>query len=146
MNTKAIADAIAGRFTGVTANGQAIAVGPTASLPNSIAKGPALLVFHPTAALNIQARLRRDQLDFPVRLLTDPLNYPQRSDALYAWADAMRDRVEMQLQLGIAGVASAASTSMRIELDGIEYAGVTFDLVELIVRVSMLEAVTTLGV
>lgn len=143
MNTKAIADAIALQFVGITAGGVALALGPTASLPNTIAKGPALLVFHPTGVLDIgMSQMRDDHLDFPVRLLTDPLNYPGRSDALYAWADAMRDQVPLHVQLGLAYVATAQPVSMHVALDGHDYAGITYDVVELIVRVHVYEHVS----
>lgn len=147
MNTKAIADAIAGRFTGVTAGGVAIAVGPTASLPNAIAKGPALLVFHPTGSLEIgMGRQRDDVLTFPVRLLLDPLNYPARSDAMYAWADALRDRVEMDMDLGLAYVTWAKATAIRLELDANTWYGGGFDMVELTISVRVREIATGVAI
>ena len=147
MNLAAIATAIAGRFVGVTAGGQSIAVGPTASLPNTIAKGPALLVFHPTGSLEFGAfKQRNDEYDFPVRLLIDPLNYPQRSDALYAWADALRDRVEMDMDLGLSYVVSAKATAIRLALDVDDFYGTQFDMVELIVRVKLFEIVSGVSV
>jgi len=146
MNSKTTADAIAARFTGITAGGEAIVVGPTASLPNTIAKGPALLVYPPTGVLDIGvSKIRSDELDFAVRLLRDPNSVPERTDALYAWIDAMRDRVEMQMTLGLAYVAWARPRSLRAELDGQEYGGVLFDVVELVVRVHYYEVVTTVS-
>lgn len=150
MNLKATADAIAGRFTGVTAT-----VGTTtesltmatASLPNAAGKGPALLVFHPRGVLDVGvSRIRNDMLDFPVRLLRDPLNYPTRSDWLYAWYDALRDRVEADMDLGLAYVAWAQPISSEVEVDGFEYAEVSYDLIEFIVRVRFDEVVTTLAI
>ncbi|HUT76064.1 MAG TPA: hypothetical protein VM285_00145 [Polyangia bacterium] len=149
MNTAAIAAAIATRFSGVTAtsNGitEAIVVGPTASLPNAVGKGPALLVFPPTGTPSVTMRRRADTLSFPVRLLRDPLNVPQRTDFLYAWYDALRDEVEKQMSLGLAYVAWAEVTEMELELDGFTYAGVLFDSVTLIVSVRLDEVVSTLG-
>ena len=143
MNSKAIADAIATRFVGITANGQGLAVGPTASLPNAIAKGPALLVFPPTGVLEIGAmKQRNDEYDFAVRLLNDPLNYPERTDALYAWFDAMRDRVEGQLRLGLDYVLRAEAIRSRCLLDVDDWYGTQFDMVELVVRVKLFEIVT----
>lgn len=151
MNLKATADAIAARFAGVTATvdgmTEAIAIGPTASLPNEINKGPALLVFHPTGVLDIGvSKLRRDTLDFPVRFLRDPLDYPLRSDALYAWYDALRDRVEMDMDLGLAYVAWASCVATEVELDGAEYAGARYDLIQLTVRVRFDEVVSTVNI
>ena len=121
-------------------------VGPTASLPNSVGKGPALLVYHPTGVLEVGvSKLRRDELDFPVRFLRDPLNYPQRSDALYAWYDALRDLVEADMDLGLAYVAWARPISVEVELDGGEYAGAQYDLIEFVVRVHFNEVVATLS-
>lgn len=150
MNLQAIADAIAARFVGVTATAGALTYSlkstPTASLPNSIGKGPALLVFLPTGQLDMGVGRRRDDhYDFPVRLLTDPLDYPRRTDALYAWAQALRDKVEAQSTLGLSYVAWAKPIAMRLELDAIDYAGVTFDLVELTVRVLVMETVATVA-
>lgn len=151
MNSKAIADAIAGRFTGVTATvgstTEGFLIAPTASLPNAIAKGPALLVFHPSGVLDIGvSKLRRDELDFPVRFLRDPLSYPQRSDWLYAWYDALRDRVEADMDLGLTYVAWARPVEATVELDGATYAGIGFDLIELTVRVHLNETVSTLAI
>jgi hypothetical protein len=147
VNTKATADAIAAQFAGMTtAAGATIAVGPTASLPNTITVGPALLVYHPTGVLDVLvSKIRSDELDFPVKLLMDPLNVPVRSDALYDWYDAMRDKVEAHMTLGLPYVSWARCISMRAELDGESYAGGIFDVVELMVRVHFGDIVTTLG-
>jgi len=145
MNLKTVADNLAARFTGITADGEAIAVGPTASLPNAITKGPALLVYPPTGVLDVGASaMRDDAYDFPVRLLRDPMSVPDRTNALYAWFNAMRDRVEMQTGLGLVDIV-AQPIALRTALDGIDYAGATFDLVELIVRVRTWEHVTGTG-
>jgi len=147
MDLKAIADALAAQFVGVTANGEALTAPPTASLPNAINAGPVLLVYHPTGVLEIGvSRLRYDEYDFPVRLLRDPTDVPTRSDLLYAWHNAMRDVVEANMDLGLSYVAWARPVSSRVDLDGEEYAKVTFDVVELIVRVHVYEVVTTVAV
>jgi hypothetical protein len=140
MNLKATADALAARYVGVTAtNGtvtESLVTPPTASLPNALAKGPALFVFHPRGVLDIRvSRIRADELDFPVRLLRDPLNYPERSDWLYAWYDALRDKVRDGDTLGLAYVSWANVVATEVELDGGEYGGNVFDLIEFTVRV-----------
>ena len=113
MNSLAIADAIAACFAGITADGEALSIGPTARLPNAITKGPALLVYPPTGDLGIGlSRRREDTLTFPVRLLRDPLDVPARSAALYAWYDAVRDKVEANRQ-----AADAADIEMRTQLN-----------------------------
>ncbi len=150
MNTKDIADAIAARFTGVTATvggaTESIVVGPTASLPNTLSKGPALLVFPPTGALDIAlSRRRADVLTFPVRFLRDPMDYPARCDALYAWYDALRDEVEKDIDLGLTYVAWAQPSEVEVELDGFNYAGVLFDRIEFTVTVRLDEVVTTIA-
>lgn len=155
MNTRAVADAIAGRFAGVTASitnpqgiveTEGIAVGPTSRLPNAVGRGVNLLVFHPTGPLDIGvSKLRSDTLDFPVRMLRDPLDTPGRSDWLYAWYDAMRDRVEMDMDLGLSYVAWARPISMAAQIEGFEYAKVPVDMVELVVRVRFNEVVTTVA-
>lgn len=146
----ATATALAGRFTGVTAtvgSGSEALVDATARLPNAIAAGPILLVYPPVGVLEVVAsKLRRDEHDFPVRLMRDPLSVPERTDALYAWYDALRDRVESNMDLDLAYVAWARPISSRLELDGQVYAGSVFDVVELIVRVHFNEAVTTLAI
>lgn len=147
MNSYDIGAAVADRFTGITVGGKGLQVGPTALLPNTIAKGPALLVFPPTGTLEIGvSQLRRDELVYPVRLLLDPLDVKARTAALYAWYDAMRGKVEEKLQLGLSYVAWARPESMRAELDGETYAGSLFDVVELLVRVKLFEHVSTIAV
>lgn len=150
MNSQAIADAIAARFTGVTAvvaTGTESLATVTARLPDQISEGPALLVFHPTGVLDIGvSKLRRDELDFPVRFLRDPSTYPERSAALYAWYDALRDRVEMDMDLGLSYVAWAQPISVEVALDIGEYAGIKgYDLIELVVRVRLDEVVPTVS-
>lgn len=149
MDSKAIADAIAARFTGVTtAGGEGIVVGPTASLPNVIAKGPALLVMPPTGITHLTtSRRRADEMDFLVRLLRDPLDVPARTDALYAWYTALRDRVEMNYDLDLAYVSWAGTEGpFRLELDGETYAERIFDVVELTVHVRLDEVVSTVAI
>ena len=149
MNAKATADAIAALFTNVTATVGTTTeslTAATASLPNTIAKGPILLVYHPTGVLEVGvSKIRADELDFPVRILRDPTDYPTRSDWLYAWYNATRDVIEADLDLGLAYVAWASPISTRIELDGQSYAKVPFDVVEFIVRVHYYEIVTTVS-
>jgi len=149
MNTKSIADAIALTFAGTTATSGGVTeslVLCTATLPNSLAKGPALLVFHPAGELGLAlSRRRTDTLTFPVRLLRDPMNVPQRSDFLYAWYDAIRDKVEANFDPDLAYVAWASVTAATVELDGFTYAGVLFDMVELTVTVRLDEVVSSVG-
>lgn len=147
---RAIADALAARFAGVTATvgieTESIAVGPTARLPNSLGKGPILLVDLPTGELDVRESANRwDIWHFPVRLLRDPANVPARVDWLYAWLNAMRGRVDAQNTLGLADyVANASPSRAALDLDGYPYASVdgtsrTFDVVELIVDVQLYE-------
>lgn len=149
MNTKSIADAIAARFSGVTAtNGsvtESIVIGPTAELPNTLSAGPALLVFPPAGDLEVTMRRRADVLVFPVRLLRDPMSVPERVQWLYAWYDALRDEIEKQMALGLSYVAWAEVTAMEMEIDGYTYAGKLFDRVELTVTVRLDETISTLA-
>lgn len=151
MNSKAIADAIAARFDGVSAvNGSETRTVQlaTASMPNTIARGVYVLVFPPTAETEIGvSRMRDDEMDFVVRLLWDPLNYPTRTDWLYAWWDALRDRVEADMDLGLpAYVSWARVINMRALLDGFTYGDVISDMVEMTVRVHVSEVVTTVAI
>lgn len=146
MDSKAIADAIAARFSGVTANGESLML-VTASLPNTISRGPVLLVYPPTGTTHLgTSRRREDVMEFPVRVLRDPLDVPARTDMLYAWYTAIRDRVEMNYDLDLAYVAWAGvEGDFRLELDGITYAGGVFDVIEITVRVRLDEVVTTVA-
>jgi hypothetical protein len=154
MNLQEVADGIAARFASISAtvSGTTETLSATASLPNQIAKGPVLLVYPPSGSLEVGvSKLRQDILEFPVRLLRDPINVPSRTAWLYAWATAMRDQVEKNMDLDLAYVAWAQSTALRIELDGEEYASVsgtraTFDVVEITVTVRFNEVVTTVSV
>ena len=149
MNSLDIADALAARFASLTATFDGATEGlegtPTARLPNQLGKGPVILVFPPEGELGVTARRRADTLVFPVRLLRDPLNMPDRVGWLYAWYDAMRDLVEAQMTLGLAYVAWAQPTGTRLEADGFTYAGVSYDVVELEVAVRLDEVISTLG-
>lgn len=152
MNSKSIADAIAGRYSGVTATVGGVTESLThctASLPNSIARGPALLVYPPTGDVRLGGEPvpignRNDVLVFLVRLLRDPANVPTRTDALYAWYDALRDRIEGDMDLGLGSYVRWAETRgpIRLELDGEQYANAAgvfaaFDVVELTVTVQL---------
>lgn len=148
MNSRAQADAIAATFVGVSATVESetktlTADTATALLPNGIAKGPILLVFPPSGSLGILASAtRNDFLDYPVRLLIDPLDMPTRTAWLYAWYDAMRDRVETNVDLGQTDVY-AECVSFRQALNGATYADASFDMVEIVVRVHSFEHVST---
>jgi hypothetical protein len=142
MDLKAVADAIATRFVGITAGGEPLQSAPTASLPNAITKGPVLLVYPPVGDLGMTMGRALDTYDFPVKLLRDPVDVPSRTDALYAWATALRPLVWQQFTLGIAGVTEAAAVAMRVELGGEEYALSKFDVVEITVRVQVFEIAT----
>jgi len=150
VNTQAVADALAARFAGVTATydgvTESLTSDPTAMLPNALSKGPVILVFPPEGELVLNLRRRADTLVFPVRMLRDPLDLPNRIGWLYAWYDAMRDQVGKSMNLGLAYVAWADPTAVRIEADGFTYAGVLQDVVELEVAVRLDEVVTTLAV
>jgi hypothetical protein len=152
MNLKAIADAIALRFVGITAtrNGvvESLVSPPTASLPNTIAKGPVIIVFPPTAALEIGVnRMRNDHYLFPVRLFRDPTDFPTRTEWLYAWHDAMRDRIEGNVDLDLPYVARAQTVSIpQMEMDVIDaYADGKFDVLVFSVSVLVREVVTTVS-
>lgn len=152
MNTKAIADALAGRYSGLTATNGAVTESlsstPTASLPNQVTRGPVILVNPPEYVQEIGvSAIRRGIVRFVVVMLRDPLNVPDRTDWLYAWDNAMRDRVEANLDLDLPTyVAEAEVTIGRLALDGAEYAGVVFDSVEHEVEVSIYEQSVSIGV
>ena len=143
MNSLAMADAIAARFAGITAGGESLASVPTARLPNTIGKGPVILVYPPTGTLDVGTSARRNDLyTFEVKLLRDPSDVPARTAAMYAWFDAMHDRIGLQMQLGLSYVSYAEPVSARLELDGEKYAGAIFDVVELTVEVLVNETVS----
>lgn len=149
MDLQAIANAIATTVGSITANSETAVC--SADLPNSIEK-LALLVYPPVGDLEIGiARMRNDHYAFPVRLLRDPVDMPGRTRALYAWATVLRDSVEKNIDLDLAYVARASAMTMRIEIEGQEYASISgsrdlFDVVELIVDVYVREVVTTVSV
>lgn len=152
MDLKEIADGLALRFVGATTSaGEKFVSAPTASLPNSIAKGPVLLVYPPRGALEIGvSRMRNDHYDFPIKILMDPINVPTRTDALYRWYNATRDLVEGQFQLGLTYFVKAWLVAERMEIDGEQYASAAgpkgdFDVVEYLVRVLVREVVVTVG-
>lgn len=151
MNTKSIADAVAARYTGITAtNGSATEtlVANTASLPNSVDATPVLLVYPPTGSYEIGvSAIRQGEVIFLVRLLRDPTDVPSRTDWLYAWDNAMRDRVEANSDLDLpAYVAEANVTGFRLGIDIWKYAEVPFDLVEHEVTVTLYETGVAVGV
>lgn len=148
-----MADAIAVQFTGATTSeGEVFSPAPTASLPNSLGKGPACLVYPPSGILDITARLRADQLDFPVKILIDPTDVPSRSDALYRWYNATRDLIEANVDLDLPDYVQAARmVGARIEIDGETYASADgtnglFDVIEYTVRVFFRGVISTLGI
>lgn len=151
MNLKTIADALAARFVNVVATNGSLTetATATADLPNQVSK-LALLVYPPTGDLNIVMGPRLDdQYDFAVRLLRDPADMTARSQWLYAWATAIRTKVQANVDLDVAGVTQAQAVSMRVAIDGDRYAsplnttgGDPFDVVELTVRVWVLENTT----
>lgn len=153
MDLKVIADGLAARFANVTAtNGSETETATaTADLPDTIAT-LALLVYPPLDAdldIDLGPKLD-DHYLFTVRLLRDPLSMPARTRWLYAWATALRTKVQQDMDLGVAGVAWARATRMRVQIAGQPYSNVTgqfpnFDVVELTVDVHVYE-ITTIGI
>lgn len=144
MDIGAIATNLAAQIGTVTAYGETVTC--TARLPNSINR-VSLVVFPPTGVFELGAmRRRNDHYLFPIRLLRDPLDVPSRTDALYAWATALRDLVEANLDLGLGYVARATVVGARLELDGEEYAGAKVDVVEYLVDVYVVETIATVGI
>lgn len=151
MNLKSVADAIAGQYAGITAtNGTATEslIASTASLPNTIDATPVLLVYPPESddlLIGVSA-IRQGHLVYMVRLLRDPVDVPSRTLWLYAWAAAMQDRVEQNLDLNLPTyVAEAEVTGFRLAIDGQRYATVPFDVVEHEVTVTIHELSVTVG-
>ena len=145
MDLKAIADALAARHVGVTANGESLLL-TTASLPNAINSGPVLLVYPPSGTRSVgPGKQRDDEAEFFLRLLRDPLDVPSRTDALYAWYAAIQDKVLEDTDLGLAYVSWAYPSSFRLELDGQTYGGSLYDVVEIGVLVHIHETVTTMS-
>lgn len=150
VTIKAVADAIAAMYVGLTANGESIGIGPTASLPNSIpTRTVAVLVYPPTAELGISLGQSDDRYQFPVKILRDPIDVPARTDALYAWLEAGRYAISRHtsLQLGPT-IIEATARGLRAELDGESYGDDDhpMDVVEWIVEVFIQEPVPGLAV
>lgn len=145
MNSLSIADAIAARFAGLTAGGETVLTA-TARMPNTIGKGPVILVYPPEGALEVGASARRNDLySFPVRMLRDPIDFPARTAALYAWFDAMHDLIGAQMQLGLGYVSFAEPVACSLKLaedGGTRYQGALYDTVELTVEVRVNEHVS----
>lgn len=117
----------------------------TARLPDSIGR-LALLVYPPETDLSflMGGPMLNAHLLFPVRLLRDPLSVPARTDALYDWATALWPRPKANYDLDVTGVVEAEAQTIRIAIDGHEYADVTgtrrlFDVVEMTVDVHVYE-------
>ena len=150
MNNKAIADALAARYTGITASSgtetQTLAL-CTARLPNTLPAGNALLVYPPTGEYTIGvSAIRQGTVGFFVRLLRDPVDVPIRTDWLYAWDNAMRDRVEGNVDLDLPTyVAEAEVVGFRLELDGQKYGTGIYDVVEHEVSVTIYEQSVPVG-
>lgn len=155
MDIKAIADGVAARFVNITATNGSLTetATATADLPDSVATR-ALLVYPPTGSLVIgTSATNRDEYDFAVRLLRDPVGgYAVRSQWLYAWANALRGRVELDMDIGLPTyVEDAAASAIRLALDGHQYsqpdgAFRPFDVVELTVHVQVNEPGYPIGV
>lgn len=146
---KVIADALATQYGTISATfgSTTETVTATASLPDTI--DLALLVYPPSGLLQLELGPNRNDLwDFPVRLLRDPISMPARTDALYAWLNALRDVAEAKKRLGLAYVVNVESVSARLEFEGQGYSFPDgkfkqFDVVEIVNQVRVQELVTT---
>lgn len=146
MNLQTIATNLASVIGTVTAtNGsETESLTATAELPDTIAQR-ALLVFPPSGdlALIMGPRLD-DHYTFRVALLRDPVAMGPRTRWLYAWATALRTRVQSNIDLDTAGVVEAQAVSMRMDFDDEQYGFIAggvgrFDVVELFVDVHVQE-------
>jgi hypothetical protein len=112
----------------------------TALLPNNITKS-ALLVYPPVGDLSflMGGPMLNAHLIYPVRLLRDPFDVPERTGALLDWATALWPRPKANYTLNLAGVLEAEATSIRVAIDGQTYATALYDVVELMVDVHVYE-------
>lgn len=149
MNLKTIADNLATTVGSVTATygSDTQTLTATADLPDSIDR--ALLVYPPTGVLSLNVGTQRDdEYEFRLLYLSDPLSVTARVNWLYAWHDALRDKAESNMDLGLSYVQWVRATSSRLELDG-ELYSVTggglkpVDVVEVIHLVKVREFVAT---
>jgi hypothetical protein len=120
----------------------------TAQLPDSVGK-LALLVYPPIGDLSflMGGPMLNAHLNYPVKVLRDPLGVPARTDALLDWATALWPKPQANYDLNVAGVIEAQATNIRIEIDGEKYASVdgtfgVFDVVEMTVDVHVYELAT----
>ena len=151
MDLKVIADALASTFGTITATNGADSESATATadLPDAVGT-LALLVYPPeTGSLEIGVSARRNDLyTFMVRLLRDPLSTPARTQWLYAWFNALHDKIiTTHISLGLSYVSEAEPVSMRAQIDGEKYSSANgtyapFDVVELVVEVRVNEHVS----
>lgn len=143
MNVRAIAEALATSVGTLTVNGETATA--TVLLPNTITT-VALLVYPPEGDFTYSpSEIREGELTFMIRLIRDPTDVPTRTDALYDWHAAIWDRVETNIDLDLAYVDTALSTSTRLQLDGERYAGAVLDVVEIGVTVRIFEHVPGLS-
>jgi hypothetical protein len=157
VNLYTIATGLATTFGTVTAtNGaETETATATADLPDSIGK-LALLIYPPeTGSLEIGVSARRDDVyTFMVRLLRDPTSVPARTRWLYAWFNAMRDKiVTTGIHLGITPPPDidANAVAMRAAIDGEKYSSATgeyadYDVVEVQVDIRVNEHVAGITV
>jgi len=147
MDLRAIADAIALRYVGVTAEGNGFQYGPSALLPNGITRGPVLFVQPPDGERSVGVGRRRgDELDFSVIWLNDPTDMPSRTATLYAWANALYDKVLENYDLDLAYVAWANPVSIRTAFDEDWFTWGKFDVIETVIRVHIDEIVSTMAI
>jgi hypothetical protein len=148
MNLQTIADALAatvGTVTATAPDGSTEQLTCSAHMPDVVSKSALWVVppFDGDLGLIMGPRLD-DHWQFGIRLARDPMSMASRTRWLYAWATALRTRVQTNIDLGVAGVVEAQAVRMRVEIDGYVYASATgsaalFDTVDMQVDVHVLE-------
>lgn len=158
MDYLAVGNAIAARFTGLTAptyswqddEGTTVTATDddlrvvTATLPNQLSVSPALYVMPPEDrefSWGMSSRMRIKQF-YTVRLVRDQTqDMARRMAALSAWRPLLITRIQGQIQLGLSYVDEGAYLrSSRI--GEWPYAETTYDVVELVIEVNISEVVT----
>jgi hypothetical protein len=149
VDLRAIADAIAARYVGVTVNGVGLQITPTALLPSGITRGPVLVVQPPSGTRDIEpGRRRADELDYSVLWLNDPADMPTRTALIYDWGNALYDKVLENYDLDLPYVAWAKPVSFRsaFDEDWSEFGWGKFDTIETVVRVHVNEIISTMAI
>jgi hypothetical protein len=145
LDIDAIAEALAGRYSGLTPPTGYTAIHAATSHPaNAAVQTPYLIVWARRGELVYSAGLRRGEHEFDVVLYLDRAQHdqPREMERAQKWVGVLLDATHGALKLGLSASGVLKALPITWEIDDQRYANPTYDIVRISVTIWTEDSVT----